>query len=147
MNPSSESEHPQRHAPPAAVGTADATPPNKWWEALQCLVASRLALVKIETKEAVGGVMKSIILLFVAVICLLFMWGLALAGAIGAIASVSGWAWWWVTLAAAALHLLVAAVCIGVAKSSRETFSVTRSEFQKDREWLKSLQKNGKSSV
>ncbi len=112
------------------------------------LVSSRIALIELESKEAAKGGARRAIALMAAIICVFFTWALLLAGGIAAISAATGWPWHWVAMAGAAIHLLAAIILIRRAKpSDQPAFPVTRSEFQKDREWIENLQKTRKSNV
>ena len=120
--------------------------PATWLEAISGLVQSRLRLIQLELSELAQQRIKSLVSFAVAAICLFFTWALILAGGIAAIAAATCLPWYWVALIAAGLHLLVALVLFKLPKgSSRPPFPVTRSEFEKDREWIASLQKTPKS--
>lgn len=124
----------------------EASPAN-WIEALMALISSRIALIQHEARESANTGVKRVVRLVVAVICLFFAWILLLAGALGAIASASGWPWYWLAIAAAGLHLLVAILLASsCSKSGTPAFPITRAEFQKDREWIESIQKKPKSN-
>jgi uncharacterized membrane protein YqjE len=121
--------------------------PKNWREALLGLVSSRLTLIRLESKEAAASGAKRAILVILALGSLFFGWLLFLAGIVACIASVAGWPWFWVALGAAALHFIISAICIMIAKSGgKATFIHTRNEFQKDREWIAKFQDNSRSS-
>lgn len=148
MNSQSDSEIP----PLAEHGTADRNGesplPANWKEALLSLVSSRIALIQLESKEAAGHAAQRAAALIAAILCLFFTWALLLAGTIAIVSTSTGWQWGWVAIGAAAIHLLVAMIFASVAKShGTSAFPVTRSEFQKDREWIENLQKTRKSNV
>ncbi len=82
-----------------------------------------------------------------ALICVFFTWTLLLAGLIGVLSQSAGWPWYWLAIAFSALHLLAGLICGRLLTSAAQpTFSITRSEFQKDREWLENFQKPRKSN-
>ncbi len=121
--------------------------PENWREALLDLISSRLALIKLESKEAASAGVKRAILVVLAVGGLFFGWLLFLAGIVACIAAAAGWAWYWVALGAAALHFISSAVFIMIAKpGGKPTFVHTRNEFKKDREWIAKFQDNNRSS-
>lgn len=124
-----------------ATRDAPAMPPATWREAVLTLVASRVALIELEAKEAASRAVKRLLMMALCAVCLVFTWALLLAGVIAAIAGVSGRPWYWFALAAALAHL---AAAIGFARSAaagnRAAFAVTRAEFAKDRQWIESLQ-------
>lgn len=122
--------------------------PTNWQEALLALIASRLALIELEFKEAVHAGARRIFFVLMALVCALFMWTLLLAAVIAGIAHASGWPWYWIALGVATLHLAAAIGLARVAKSpAAPAFPVTRAEFQKDREWIETLKKTRKSNV
>lgn len=122
------------------------TPPKSGIHAAFGLMESRAAIVSIEAKQALGAALARGALLFAALLGVVGAWALALAGAIGAIASATGWEWFHVALAAAGLHLLFALTALLIAKSRKsEPFPVTRAEFEKDREWLTQLKNRNNS--
>lgn len=105
------------------------------------LIASRIELVQLESKEAVQGVVKMAVCIAAAAICLVFTWALLLAGGISLVAKAGNWPWNWVAIAAGILHLITAIVLAKFAKpSGKAAFPVTRAEFQKDREWIENFQ-------
>ena len=76
-----------------------------------------------------------------------FAWALLLAGGIACLARISGWPWPGIAIACAILHLVAAAALARFACSRiPRAFPITRAEFQKDREWIETLQltKNAK---
>jgi uncharacterized membrane protein YqjE len=143
MNPPADMGAPSQQA---ATG-ADATPAN-WREALMALVAARVALIQLESKDAAASAARRAILVTATIGCALVTWALALAGGISWIAEASGWPWSRVALATAGLHLLVGVILARLALRPAATaaFPVTRAEFQKDREWIENLQKTKNSN-
>ena len=145
MNPASDTE-----LPPAAQFPASQRGgvPANWSEAVLTLVATRLALIELELKQAAASGARRASGWVAAVACLFFTWLLLLAGGIALIAEATDWPWSLVALAGAALHLVAA---IGFAWSARTpaapAFPVTRAEFHKDREWIETLQQTPKSNV
>ena len=137
----------------SAQGTADAgrhePRPANWREALMSLIASRIALIQLEARETARQRARRVVGVLVAAICLFFTWALLLAGGIAAVSSATGCPWHWLTIGAAALHLLLALLLLagGSAKPSAPAFPLTRAEFQKDREWIENFQKKPKSNA
>ena len=114
--------------------------PTNWRDALVGLVASRIALIQLESKGAVRQVVTALASLALAALAAVFAWALILAGGIGALVVATSWSWYWIALGAALLHLLVVGVCLAIAKSAKTpTFPITRNEFLKDRTWLFTL--------
>ena len=122
--------------------------PANWHDALLALLASRLALIALEFKEAARAGARRLLLVLMAVVCACFMWMLLLAGVIAGIAHASGWPWYWIAIGVGILHLVAALGLARAAKSpAAPAFPVTRAEFKKDREWIENLKKTRKSSV
>ena len=131
---------------PGASADAQSSPAN-WREALMALIASRIALIELESKDAVRHGARSAVMLVAAVICVVFAWALLLAGGVSLIAVAADWPWYWVALGLAALHLLVAFILVKLAKPAAITaFPVTRSEFNKDRQWIENFHLTKKSN-
>jgi hypothetical protein len=106
------------------------------------LIASRVALIQLESKDIARAGIRTAILLAATFACLLSTWALFLAGGIALVAELTGWRWSLVSLSAAALHLIIAIVLVRMAKpTGAPAFPVTRAEFQKDREWIENFQK------
>jgi uncharacterized membrane protein YqjE len=146
MNPSSD-------IGPTGSGKASAPPPEpeaaraNWREALMELVASRVALIQLESKDAARSTSKRAVLIVAACGCAFAAWMLLLAGGVSIISQSTGWPWNWVAVGLAALHLLVGVILAQVAKSAEiPAFPATRAEFQKDREWIENFNKPRKSS-
>lgn len=131
-------------SPPA---TAAGIPlPENWREALLGLICSRLTLIRLESGEAAAQGARRAILFIFALGGLFFGWLLFLAGIVAGIAAATGWAWHWVALGAAALHFIVSAILVGIAKSGgKPAFTHTRNEFLKDREWIAKFQDSSRS--
>ncbi|MDX1679474.1 MAG: phage holin family protein [Akkermansiaceae bacterium] len=131
-------ETPDRSVEPQASG---------FKSSLHTLIGSRIALARIEFKQALRERTRAIAFVLVAAMLLFYCWALLMVGLIAAIAIGTEWPWHLITLAFAALHLLGALILVKSASSSArsEPFVNTRSEFKKDCEWLESLQKKPKS--
>ena len=111
------------------------------------LIASRIALIELESKDAVKHGARSFIMIVAAVICGVFAWALLLAGGVSLIAVAADWPWYWVALGVAALHLLVGFVLFKMAlPAAIPAFPVTRSEFNKDRQWIENFHLTKKSN-
>lgn len=116
--------------------------PRDWKDALLTLAFSRMEIVCIEAKSASSVAFGKFALLTVGVFALFSAWALALVASIGLIAASSTWEWYHVAFASAGAHLLIGGVFLLILKAKKtESFPVTRSEFQKDREWLSRLKK------
>ena len=147
MNPTSDTDpSPAAENPGRQPGFPSPAPAN-WREALLDLFGSRIALIEVEGKEAITDAVRRGILLTLLLLCLCFMWALLLAAAIAAISHSSGWPWYWIALGFSAIHL-VTAIVLGRAAQvpAKPAFPITRSEFQKDRAWIESLQQTPKSN-
>ncbi|MEO5916475.1 MAG: phage holin family protein [Luteolibacter sp.] len=111
------------------------------------LIASRVALIQLESKDAARDGAKRAGLFLAVVGCVFFAWTLLLAGGVSLIASSTGWPWAWVAIGVAVFHLLLAVIFAKLAKpSGNPAFPHTRAEFQKDREWIENFQKAKKSN-
>lgn len=115
-------------------------PPANWREALADLVSARAALVEIEAREVAKRASQKGIAVGVLLGALFFTWALLLAGGIGLLAAKLEISWGWIALAAALLHGIAAALAVVKLRApSPPSFSITRSEFERDREWFKNL--------
>lgn len=133
---------------PGTTPEGDAPLPSNWREGLLSLIASRVDLIQLESKDAAEQGARRAVLIVAAVICIFFTWALLLAGGIVAISHLTAWPWYWLAITAAAIHLTAAVILARAAKfSGPPSFPVTRAEFQKDREWIENFQKTPKSNV
>jgi len=147
MNPPSDTSTPSPAETPGKRPGMEESSPANWAEALMALIASRIALIQFEARASAKTGVKRVVRIVVAVLCLFFTWILLLGGAIGAIAATTGWPWYWLAIAAAGLHLLLAILLAAAFnKPGAPAFPITRAEFQKDREWIQSIQKKSKSN-
>lgn len=133
-----------------AVGrepAARTSPPANWREALMALVAARVALIELESKDVAKGAAKLVFLLLAACVCVVFGWALLLGGGVALVSKTSGWPWDRVAIGAAVVHLVGGCVLALLAKpSAAVSFPVTRAEFTKDREWIENFQNTKKSN-
>ena len=114
--------------------------PTTWRDAALALVTARISLIRIESKDAGEILVRRLLLWIVVGICAFFSWALILAGGIAWIAENSRYPWYFIALICAAAHLLIALILAVFAKKPcPPAFPVTRSEFQKDREWILKL--------
>lgn len=105
------------------------------------LVNSRIALFKLEAKQAAARNVGRVLLLAGAGSAAVVTWFLLIAGIIGVVHAFTGLAWYWTCLIIAGIHLLAVAAMLRSARApGPSTFEHTRSEFQKDREWLQNIQ-------
>ena len=139
---------PSDSGPRTSVEAADVspTPPANWREALMALMASRYALILLESKEAAKEGGRRAGLVAAACVCAVFAWALLIVGGISILAVETGWQWNFIAVGAAVAHLLAG---IGLAKAAKpspgEPFSHTRAEFQKDRQWIENYHGTKKS--
>lgn len=148
MNPATDSAPPPPAENPGVQHAGENRPPSNWREALLNLIAVRVELIQLESKEAAAKGARKAMQFAAALACAFFTWALLLAGGIAAISNAIDCPWYWLALGAATIHMLAAIVFVTRAKSPESpSFPVTRSEFQKDREWIKNLQKEPKSNA
>lgn len=128
---------PNSRAEESTVSGEDHLPGN-WKDAIPSLIASRIGIFRIEAQDAIEVVTKKLILLSVTVFCLIATWGLLTAGLIGWISAHFSLAWYFAAFFIGGFYLLIALVMLLIIKRSKttESFSITREEFEKDREWL-----------
>ena len=109
---------------------------------------SRLGLFAKESKTALVQVLILVACLAGAAVLVLFGYVFLIASALVGIAHVLQVSWVWITLAAAGLHFLLALVCVLIARSrmKQSMFEATAAELKKDREWLKNLNKQDRST-
>lgn len=111
------------------------------------LIATRFALIELESKDAAKDGARRAALIAAASGCALFAWALLLAGGIPLIAGACGCSWSLVALGAAVLHLVAGIILVSLAKpSAGASFPITRAEFQKDREWIQNFHTTRKSN-
>jgi uncharacterized membrane protein YqjE len=114
--------------------------PAGWLDALVSLLASRVALVQFESRAAARESVKWLIGIAVAGMAVIFAWALFVIGGIGVLVVVTTWPWYLLALGAGLCHVLAAGGIALILKSTQTAvFPITRAEFQKDREWLKTL--------
>lgn len=116
--------------------------------ALADFFESRAALFATESKAAAVQFVIVVVCLIAALLFFAFGYVFLLAGAVVAIAHWANVSWVWIALDAAALHILLALICVLVAVNGikKPVFRETAAELKKDREWLKNLEKNQKPS-
>ena len=109
---------------------------------------SRLALVAAESKTALVHVLVLVACLAVAAFLALFGYLFLVAGIIAGLAHAFHVSWIKITLVAALLHFVLAFVCVMIARSRmhKSMFEMTGAELKKDREWLKNLDKQSRST-
>ena len=116
--------------------------------ALADFFESRAALLATESKAAAIQFVLIAICLVAAVLFFAFGYVFLLVSAVVAIAHLTNASWLWITLDAAALHILLALIFFLVALSriKKPVFRETAAELKKDREWLRNLEKDQKRS-
>jgi hypothetical protein len=141
MNPEPDSDIPsQPHIFDRNSGSESSTRFANWREALLALMESRISLIRLESKDAAGNLARRLVLWITIGICAFFTWALILTGGISLLAEKTHYPWYAITLVCAAAHLLAALILASLAKKpSPPAFPVSRSELQKDREWILKL--------
>lgn len=114
---------------------------HSWQSALAEFVSTRVELIRLESQEAAKVAKKRTSLTITLAIIAAVAWLSFIAGIIGlADHYYSSITWWMAALAAAALHAIIAGILISkLKKPAPPLFTVTRSEFQKDRLWMQHL--------
>lgn len=129
-----------------AEGSTDpsASGNENWSAAVSSLLTARLAIISAEAKIAAESTVKKVVLAAVAAVAGLLFWLILMAGLIGLIPSLTcALSWYHVALIIAGLHLLVVLIAILLLKKKTPPpFSLTRSEFEKDRQWLSKTKQN-----
>lgn len=122
---------------PEAPGEA---PPANWREAVADLLSARIELIRLEAREASAEGARKAVALAVMAISLAFTWALLLVGLVPLISESSGVRWPVIALGAAVLHLSLALLMLlRLRRQGRPAFPITRKEFQRDREWFRTL--------
>ena len=109
---------------------------------------SRLALFAKESKTALVHVLVLVGCLAAAAFFVLFGYLFLVGSAIAGLSQALHVSWIKITLLAAALHFVLAFVCVMIARSRmhKSMFEMTGVELKKDREWLKNLDKESRST-
>jgi uncharacterized membrane protein YqjE len=109
---------------------------------------SRLALFAKESKTALVHVLVLVGCLAGAAVLALFGYIFLVASAIFGVAHALHVSWVKIALLAAGLHFVLAFVCVMIARSrmNKSMFEMTGAELKKDREWLKNLNKESRST-
>jgi len=111
------------------------------------LIASRVTLIQLESKDAAGEAGRHLAYLIAAICAVVFAWALLIAGLTAILSDAIGKPWSWVAVGFALLHLLAGLVLAKLAKpSGAPAFPITRAEFQKDREWIENFKQTRKSN-
>ena len=109
---------------------------------------SRIALFAKESKTALVHVLVLLGCLAAGAFLAVFGYIFLVASAIAGLSQALHVSWIKITLLAAALHFLLAFVCVMIARSRmhKSMFEMTGTELKKDREWLKNLDKKSHST-
>jgi len=115
---------------------------------LAAFLGSRIVLLARESKTALAQILVLLACLTGAVVLALFGYVFLIASAIAGLAHSLHVSWIWITLVAAGLHLVLALVCLLIARNrmKQSMFAATAAELKKDREWLKNLDKKSLST-
>ena len=109
---------------------------------------SRLALFAKESKTALVHVLVLVGCLAGAAFLAVFGYLFLVASAIAGLAQALHMSWIKITLMTAALHFVLAFICVMIARSRmhKSMFEMTGVELKKDREWLKNPNKESRST-
>ena len=109
---------------------------------------SRIALFAKESKTALVHVLVLVACLAAAAFLAVFGYIFLVASAIVGLAHALHISWVKMALLAAGLHFILAFVCVMIARSRmhKSMFEMTGAELKKDREWLKNLDKESRST-
>ena len=111
--------------------------------ALFAYVETRAALLAVESKAMLLQLAAVIAFALGALIAVVFGYVFVLASLIAGIAYRTGVSWTWIALGAGLLHIVLALVCVLLAKAklTGRLYPETRAELKRDQQWLKSLGK------
>jgi len=106
-------------------------------------IETRAALLAVESKAMLLQLVAVLAFGVGALVAILLGYIFVLAGLIAGIANRTGISWTWVALCAGLLHIMLAIVCLLLAKSKLRgrLYPETRAELKRDQQWLKSLSK------
>jgi len=109
---------------------------------------SRVALFAKESKTALVHILVLVGCLAIAAFLAIFGYIFLVASAVFGIAHALHMSWVKVSLMAAGLHFVLAFICVMIARSrmQKSMFEMTGVELKKDREWLKNLDKESRST-
>jgi uncharacterized membrane protein YqjE len=109
---------------------------------------SRIALFAKESKTALVHVLVLVGCLAGAAFLLVFGYLFLVASAIAGLSQALHMSWIKITLLTAGLHFVLAFICVMIARSRmhKPMFEMTGVELKKDREWLKNLDKESRST-
>lgn len=125
----------------ADPGTSAANDPvEKWPSALATLASARIAIISAEAGDASAIFLVKAIWGVVGILCGVAFWILLLVGLIGFIPKLTPLTWFQVTFIIAAIHLVIAIIAlVSIQKKTAPVFTITKSEFSKDKQWLSSV--------
>src|SRR6266404_6517785 len=111
--------------------------------AIFAYVETRAALLAVESKAMLLQLVAVLAFGLGAVVAVLLGYIFVLASLIVGIAHSTGVSWPWVAFCAGLLHIMLAMICLLLAKSKLRgrLYPETRSELKRDQQWLKSLSK------
>ena len=106
-------------------------------------IETRAALLGVESKAMLLQLVAVLAFGVGALVAILLGYIFVLASLIVGIAHGTGVSWTWVALCAGLLHIMLAIVCLLLAKSKLRgrLYPETRAELKRDQQWLKSLSK------
>jgi uncharacterized membrane protein YqjE len=106
---------------------------------------SRFELAAQESKSALVNAAVLVACAAAAVMLCMIGFVFLLVGAVGGLAHALHVSWIWIAIGVALVLFAIAIVCVIIARSrmKKPMFRVTGAELKKDREWLKTLGKNG----
>jgi len=126
--------------PESPQSTGDAPQSSSWANGVIDLLCARLALIGLEARQAAALGAGRAAMILAAALLGGAAWLLAITSLAGILHAFAGFPWYWACLAIAAVHLLAASILLHIArKPGPPAFRHTKSEFQKDREWLQNL--------
>ena len=109
---------------------------------------SRVALFAKESKTALVHVLVLVGCLAGAAFLVVFGYLFLVASAIAGLSQALHMSWIKITVLAAGLHFVLAFICVMIARARmhKSMFEMTGVELKKDREWLKNLNKESRST-
>jgi uncharacterized membrane protein YqjE len=111
--------------------------------ALFAYVETRAALLAVESKALLLQLVSIVAFGLGALIAVVFGYIFLVASLIVGIAHGTDFSWTWIAVATGVLHIVVAGVCVFLAKSKLRgrLYPETRSKLKRDQAWLKTLGK------
>src|SRR5207253_4223032 len=111
--------------------------------AIFAYIETRAALLGVESKAMLLQLVAVLAFGLGALVAVIFGYIFILASLIVGIAHSTGVSWTWLALCAGLLHIILAIVCVLLAKSKLRgrLYPETRAELKRDQQWLKSLSK------